>query len=375
MDADALVAGTCLFNAQLCALIVLAILSQRRKFITHYLLIGQVVCASILCATAWMLLKPEWQTFRGTFYLYIPAMYVIGPMTFCYVNSFLDENYSFGRRELLCFIIPIITVIAAPLLYVLDGMPDIAMAGQYYRTGRLTLADKIVIGALVQDMIFYLLVLRQLIVFFRPAGLARPLAISVITGFMLLCVVISGLGLLSVVFQKLILMGLAGATMGVALILILLAAQRHPTLVEGLRDFVAENLVTPESLAGVDERALGRKFSYAMDEEKSYCEGDLSLGSLAQRLGVSRNQLSAFINQTYKKNFKTILNEYRVTAAKEMLLQEADLPIIRVALKVGFNSKSSFNTIFARATGQTPSDFRKKLVIDRGAANASLRPE
>jgi AraC-like DNA-binding protein len=42
-----------------------------------------------------------------------------------------------------------------------------------------------------------------------------------------------------------------------------------------------------------------------------------------------------------------------------MLKEDRDVPVIRIAHKVGFNSKSSFNTVFAKATGQTPTDFRR----------------
>ncbi len=52
------------------------------------------------------------------------------------------------------------------------------------------------------------------------------------------------------------------------------------------------------------------------------------------------------------------MNEYRIAEARR-LLRETDLAVTQVMLEAGFQTKSNFNREFLRATGKTPSDFRR----------------
>ena len=49
-----------------------------------------------------------------------------------------------------------------------------------------------------------------------------------------------------------------------------------------------------------------------MEKEKPYLEPKLSLGQLAEMLGVAANKLSQVINQYEEKNFYDFVNGYRV---------------------------------------------------------------
>jgi AraC-like DNA-binding protein len=50
--------------------------------------------------------------------------------------------------------------------------------------------------------------------------------------------------------------------------------------------------------------------------------------------------------------------EYRVTEAKKLLKDRPNIKVEEIAEQVGYNSKSSFNTVFKKLTGSTPSEFR-----------------
>jgi AraC-like DNA-binding protein len=43
-----------------------------------------------------------------------------------------------------------------------------------------------------------------------------------------------------------------------------------------------------------------------------------------------------------------------------MDLADKKITVLEVLYQVGFNSKSSFNTLFKKQTGVTPSEFKKK---------------
>ena len=68
------------------------------------------------------------------------------------------------------------------------------------------------------------------------------------------------------------------------------------------------------------------------------------------------------INETVGQNFFDFVNRYRIEEAKKLLANPADkkITVLEVLYEVGFNSKSSFNTLFKKHTGLTPSEFKKK---------------
>lgn len=98
-----------------------------------------------------------------------------------------------------------------------------------------------------------------------------------------------------------------------------------------------------------------------MTRERIYTDSDLSLPLLAEKMALSVHDLSALLNNGYGQNFNQFVNTYRVALAKELLLSEkhTHLSILGIAFEAGFNSKTTFNTTFKKATGLSPSDWKK----------------
>lgn len=98
-----------------------------------------------------------------------------------------------------------------------------------------------------------------------------------------------------------------------------------------------------------------------MEVEKLYQEPELTLQQLASRLDVSPHHLSQAINDGLKKSFYDLVNGYRVEEAKRLLLDDKTISytILSIGFEAGFNSKTTFNTVFKKFTGLTPSDFRQ----------------
>ncbi|MFC2097471.1 helix-turn-helix domain-containing protein [Bacteroidota bacterium] len=100
-----------------------------------------------------------------------------------------------------------------------------------------------------------------------------------------------------------------------------------------------------------------------INKEAIYLENQLSLKQVADRLGISANNLSQVINEMLKKNFFDFINSYRVEEVKKRLANPRfeHYSLLAIAYDSGFNSKSTFNAIFKKTTGYTPSQFQKKL--------------
>lgn len=93
--------------------------------------------------------------------------------------------------------------------------------------------------------------------------------------------------------------------------------------------------------------------------EKPYLDRELTIYNLSDQLKLSRHILSEVINEHMGMNFYNLINEYRIREVKERMKREdmKHLTILAIAYDSGFNSKSSFNTIFKEKTGQTPSEY------------------
>ncbi|MEM9546451.1 MAG: helix-turn-helix domain-containing protein [Bacteroidota bacterium] len=101
-----------------------------------------------------------------------------------------------------------------------------------------------------------------------------------------------------------------------------------------------------------------------MTVEKLFEDMDLTLDRLSERLKISAGYLSQIINEKEQKNFFDFVNFYRVEAVKEKLLDEnfSNYTIMGIALESGFKSKSTFNSVFKKNTGYTPSAYRRNQV-------------
>jgi len=96
-----------------------------------------------------------------------------------------------------------------------------------------------------------------------------------------------------------------------------------------------------------------------MSEHKPYLEPEITLKILSTQLKVSAEFLSEIINTDFNKNFFDFINYYRIEEFKSQIKNEKNkkLTIIGIAYDCGFNSKATFNRVFKRSTGLTPSEY------------------
>lgn len=108
-------------------------------------------------------------------------------------------------------------------------------------------------------------------------------------------------------------------------------------------------------------RALVERTISLMEEQQIFLKPELTLQNLADELDVPAYQVSQAINEGLGKTFYDLVNGYRIEEAKRLLLDPKmkNTKIIAVGLDSGFNSKTTFNTVFKKYTGFTPSDFRE----------------
>lgn len=100
-----------------------------------------------------------------------------------------------------------------------------------------------------------------------------------------------------------------------------------------------------------------------MEARKLYRRDDLTLQDLADVLTISPHNLTEVINTQAGQNFYDFVNGYRIREVQERLQdpRSNNLTLLAIGLEAGFKSKSSFNAVFKRHTGMTPSEYRQQV--------------
>lgn len=103
-----------------------------------------------------------------------------------------------------------------------------------------------------------------------------------------------------------------------------------------------------------------KRLQHAMESEKAYTDGSLTLQKLSAKLSIPVQHLSQVVNEQLNQSILDFINMHRVEEVKRRLLDPAlkHLSILAIAEDVGFNSKSSFNAVFKKYANVTPSEFR-----------------
>ncbi|EMS34332.1 transcriptional regulator araC family [Mariniradius saccharolyticus AK6] len=109
------------------------------------------------------------------------------------------------------------------------------------------------------------------------------------------------------------------------------------------------------------QRELIDRVKQILERNQPYLHPDFSLPNLAKEAKTSVHVLSQAINEGFGKTFFELTAEYRVREACRLLKGEegAYLKMEEIAERVGYSSKSSFNTVFKKQVGMTPSEYRK----------------
>lgn len=151
---------------------------------------------------------------------------------------------------------------------------------------------------------------------------------------------------------------------------------RETLEVEAIPDGELSNLPTLDGVIGrlveicaaVIETQVKRRRTYADNKaqqaiayiDEHYAVSSLSLTGLCTALGVSSSHFSSIFKTYTGRTFVEHLTEVRVDRAKH-LLKTTDLKSYEVAERVGYHDNHYFCTVFKKATGRSPTEFRHEV--------------
>jgi AraC-like DNA-binding protein len=311
-----------------------------------------------------------------------PFTLLIGPLLYFYVRSFKEQiTWRKAWPHLVLFFLYIIN---AYFLFTGVGMKYPPATEVPPEVTRHPLSVYPVTGRLIQRLVYYVLALRVLSNYQRSI---RQLFSDVsqinlnwvrwlVNGYLVFVVV-------TIIAYSLILKYPANFSLWVLMIGTVVTVYIYMAAWKGIsqstlwqvkpgikKEVIEEKMQEAEQL--VSKKTTDKKYVdvvsriiYLMENEKLYQETELTLLDLANKLRLPSYQVSQAINEGLDKSFYDVINGYRVEEAKRLLADPKNLnyTILSVGFEAGFNSKTTFNTVFKKFTGLTPTDFRNRLNI------------
>lgn len=95
-------------------------------------------------------------------------------------------------------------------------------------------------------------------------------------------------------------------------------------------------------------------------EQRLYLETELGTDLIASQLGVTRQQLAAYMRSEYGMTFRSWRLRLRLQYAQELIASDGDVKLSQLYERVGFNDRSNFHKEFCKYAGMTPQAYRDR---------------
>jgi AraC-like DNA-binding protein len=349
-------------QALLLAVVLLTIrrgnLTANRLLAALSVTISILVGATILNRTHYFLIYPHLTRVNH------PFDFLGGPLLFLYIRAILTRS-KLNKKDLLHFV-PAILVAIFLIPYYLQSreykLASLSSVDWYYARSALVIT---------QFLIYLVLIVVMLVRYLRTAK-KEPGTYEKAVLLQIRFLVISFIALWLVGILRYTLDVISPSHMSQTVLILPLGV----TIIVYVLAYLG--LTTSEVLTGRDDPHIAKKYEKstltperaeqylrrlqnAMEREKLYTDGTLTLQKLATKLSIPVQHLSQVVNEHLQQNILDFINAHRVEEAKRRLVDpdRKHLSIIAIAEDVGFNSKSSFNAVFKKHTNLTPSEFRK----------------
>lgn len=116
-----------------------------------------------------------------------------------------------------------------------------------------------------------------------------------------------------------------------------------------------------KKIEAAEAENLSTQLNQLMEKEKIYTDADLKLSDVASKMNILPHTLSQLINDNLGKSFTLLINEYRVQEAKSLIQSNTHLKLEAVGYDCGFNSKSTFYSVFKKITDTTPAKYKESV--------------
>ncbi len=293
----------------------------------------------------------------------ISITFFIAPSIYLFTLTILFEGERPVRSYLLHFVLPGLFFIGfAVFNAVIHARPETRQPGVPDR-----FADpRILIWSLLADIVFlgYITlalvrgVLRQ-----RKRLVRRRTEYRIIMTFLVLMVFVAGFNLANYLIRNelsFMLVSLGGGVAGLAFSLVSTRMAEYTKGLDGI--FLSRpSRIVPQWEEELDD--IAGKIRFFIEERGLYTDPEYKLKDLSRSVGRSTGQVSYSVNARLGGNFRFYVNSVRLDHIAEELVDHPEGSILDIAFRNGFNSKSSFNSMFINRYGLPPREFRKRGIL------------
>jgi AraC-like DNA-binding protein len=132
-----------------------------------------------------------------------------------------------------------------------------------------------------------------------------------------------------------------------------------PIAIEVAKEVEAISAPPPEAIREpINWQVRAEQWRQKIIDAEWWRDSELTLTTLARKLGTNTSDLSRAINEGLGMNFNELINRLRVDAVKAALAKDRERNLLDIAFDAGFSSKASFNRSFKLYTGATPTAWR-----------------
>lgn len=332
---------------------------RKKPELTNYLNTAIFFCNGVIQLGIFLIaLKiPEQQPL--SIFLFLTSIFIIGPLLLFYSYALFNSSASQTGfpKMLMAHLVPGFLVFMGEIVFQFQpaeykrSIIDVALNGHEWN-----MITLLYLAGSLHVLLYLLYVLVKGLSVRNIASVKVPLRImyAVFVACMLSVLLVSS-GFFGNYSQ---LLYAGGAMIPAINIMVFLATYRYPLFFRVLESEIKKKKYEKSLLYGIDTELLSERLNDLMTEKCVYKDFDITLEKLSGMLMIKPHQLSQMLNERLRTNFWQYINSFRIEEAKKLLVNNPEQSIITICYSVGFGSKSAFNDIFRKFTGESPREYR-----------------
>lgn len=314
--------------------------------------------------------------FPHTVRIYVFGSLLLGPMTYFYVRTCTEKDFKITGKMWLHFVPAVLDFFYQLPFYTLAGADKLPYFYDFFLEGNFQQPPLLTLFKIVQQLTYTLISVLIVQKYRKHLKNATSTIDAAFHRWLLLfCLTLTTPTLAGFVysftnatssFLFLIICVFTMILVAFSLLVVkpsIFARFPHQIIAEHSEEVQKEKYTSSKLQTAQKEKYLQQLIHY-MEQKRPYQSPDLTLAELSEKLNIPPHYVSQIINEKLNINFLDFINQYRIKAAQEKLVNPkwAHYTIIAIAYEVGFNAKSTFYAAFKRQTGMTPNQYRKSLV-------------